>query len=113
MSLSRAAALVAAFAVVTAACSDESKLPAGWKVKHPGKGQWVLGAAEIETKESPKAKVNDPKTSQKIVAKEGGSDIINLKPASDLISEEKYGDCTAEVEFLIPKGSNSGVYLMG
>jgi len=31
----------------------------------------------------------------------------------DFYTEEKYGDCTVKLEFLIPKGSNSGVYLMG
>jgi len=30
-----------------------------------------------------------------------------------LFTEAKYGDCTVELEFMIPKGSNSGVYLMG
>jgi len=102
MSLSRTAAVCAALVVVAPACSDESKLPPGWKLNHSGKGQWVVGTAEV-----------DPKAANKLVVKEGGSDVINVKPASDLISEEKYGDCTVEVEFLIPKGSNSGVYLMG
>jgi len=31
----------------------------------------------------------------------------------DIYTEEKFGDCTVKLEFLIPKGSNSGVYLMG
>ena len=31
----------------------------------------------------------------------------------DLYTEEKFGDCTVKLEFLITKGSNSGVYLMG
>jgi hypothetical protein len=113
MSLSRTAAVCAALVLVAPACSDESKLPPGWKLNRPGKGQWVVGTAEVEVKEFPKAKANDPRTSQKLVAKEGGSDVINLKPASDLVSEDKYGDCTVELEFMIPKGSNSGVYLMG
>jgi hypothetical protein len=102
MSLSRSAAVFAALALAAPACSDDSKVPAGWKVKHPGKGQWVTGTAEV-----------DSSNPGKLVVKEGGSDVVNLKPASDLISEEKYGDCTVEVEFLIPRGSNSGVYLMG
>jgi hypothetical protein len=102
MSLSRSATVFAALALVAPACSDESKLPPGWKLHHPGKGQWVVGTVAV-----------DDKNPAKLVVKEGGSDVVNLKPASDLISEEKYGDCTVEVEFLIPKGSNSGVYLMG
>jgi len=31
----------------------------------------------------------------------------------DIYTEEKFGDCTVKLEFLIPKGSNSGVYLLG
>ena len=31
----------------------------------------------------------------------------------DFYTEEKFGDCTVKLEFLITKGSNSGVYLMG
>jgi hypothetical protein len=31
----------------------------------------------------------------------------------DIFSEQKFGDCTIEVEFMVPKGSNSGIYVMG
>lgn len=31
----------------------------------------------------------------------------------DIFTEQKFGDCTIEVEFMVPKGSNSGIYLMG
>src|SRR5687768_74920 len=111
MPLSRLTALVAVVALSSLALADP---PAGWKVKHPGKGQWAVGTATVVTTEVKDPKNPDrPKTVQKLVAKEGGSDVINLQPASDLISEAKYGDCTVELEFLIPKGSNSGVYLMG
>lgn len=98
MSLSRLA-VVAALVLPSLALAQP---PAGWKVKHPDKGKWVVGTAAVDSK--------DPR---KLVVTDGGSDVVNLQPASDLISEEKYGDCTVEVEFLIPKGSNSGVYLMG
>lgn len=32
---------------------------------------------------------------------------------TDLFSEVEHGDCELQVEFCVPKGSNSGVYLMG
>ncbi|HEX3152605.1 MAG TPA: DUF1080 domain-containing protein [Gemmataceae bacterium] len=99
MSLSRMAALVAALMIPACAVADP---PAGWKLKHADKGMWVTGTATVDAK--------DP---TKLSVKEGGTEVINLKPSSDLISEEKFGDCTVEVEFMIPKGSNSGVYLMG
>ena len=31
----------------------------------------------------------------------------------DLVSKKEFGDCELHVEFMVPKGSNSGVYLMG
>jgi hypothetical protein len=99
MSLSRLAALVAALALPSLALAQP---PAGWKLKHEGKGKWVVGGASV-----------DPKNPNKLLVESEGSDLINVQPASDLISEARYGDCTVEVEFLIPKGSNSGVYLMG
>ena len=99
MSLSRRAAVWAALILPAVALADP---PAGWKMKHPDKGKWVVGGASV-----------DPKTPNKLTVESEGSDLINERPGSDLISDAKYGDCTVEVEFLIPKGSNSGVYLMG
>jgi hypothetical protein len=31
----------------------------------------------------------------------------------DLVSKEEFGDCDLHIEFMVPQGSNSGVYLMG
>ena len=75
----------------------------GWKAKHPEKGKWVVGSATVDPKDAQKAHDR--------LHRLGG--LINAQPASDLFTEAKYGDCTVEVEFMIPKGSNSGVYLMG
>jgi hypothetical protein len=76
----------------------------GWKVKSsPAKVQWVVGKA-----------VMDDKNPSKLVVTEGeGGQLINPNHAGDLYTEQKFGDGTFEVEFMIPKGSNSGVYLMG
>jgi len=101
MSLSRLAAVSAALILPAVALADP---PPGWKMKHPDKGQWVVGTVAISAEDPTKLTVPGTRT---------GSDVINFKPGSDLISEAKYGDCTVEVEFMIPKGSNSGVYLMG
>jgi len=37
----------------------------------------------------------------------------NPRKGVDIYTEEKYGDCTVKLEFLITTRSNSGVYLMG
>ena len=101
----RTAALVAALVLPAFALADSpfnGKNIDNWKAKHPEKGKWVVGKAGV-----------DPKSPNKLVDLGGGSDLINLQPGTDLFTDEKYGDCTVEVEFMIPKGSNSGVYLMG
>jgi len=105
MSLSRVAALIAALALPALASADSpfnGKNIDNWKAKHPDKGKWVVGKAGV-----------DAKSANKLADLGGGSDLINLQPGSDLFTDEKYGDCTVEVEFMVPKGSNSGIYLMG
>jgi hypothetical protein len=104
MSFARLAAACAIFLLPAFALADtpfNGKDLTGWKTKHE-KGKWVVGAAAI-----------DAKNPAKFTATTAGHELINLEPASDLLTEAKYGDCTVEVEFMIPKGSNSGVYLMG
>src|SRR5205823_4619938 len=39
--------------------------------------------------------------------------MVNPSGSVDIYTEEKFGACTVEVEVLVPKGSNSGVYLVG
>ena len=39
--------------------------------------------------------------------------LINQPPSTDLVSEQKFGDFQLHIEFVMPKGSNSGVYLQG
>jgi len=35
------------------------------------------------------------------------------KPGTDLVTVKKFGDCFLHIEFKVPKGGNSGVYLQG
>lgn len=56
----------------------------------------------------------DPENPKKLTANAGtGSIFVNgIKGrAIDLVTKEEFGDCEVHVEFLIPKGSNSGVKL--
>jgi hypothetical protein len=39
--------------------------------------------------------------------------MVNPKGSVNIYTEQKFGDCTIELEFMIPQGSNSGVYVMG
>jgi hypothetical protein len=84
----------------------------GWKFKGPAsKSKWVVGRAVMDEKDPRKLAV----TKIAPQASGGGAalQLINAGTSVDLYTEEKFGDCTVEVKFMIPKGSNSGVYLMG
>jgi len=68
--------------------------------------KWVAGKAKVSA--------SDPKQLEKI---EGTGELINLTPkhgaSQDIYSKAKFGDCRIELEVMVPKGSNSGVYVMG
>ena len=75
----------------------------GWKLKGPAeKSKWKVGSAAL-----------DPSAANKFVVTEG-KDLVNAAGAGvDIYSEAKHGDALIEVELMVPKGSNSGVYVMG
>lgn len=68
--------------------------------------KWTVGKAKVSSA--------DPKM---LVAEEGKGELINVTPkhgaSRDIYSKAKFGDCRIEVEVMVPKGSNSGVYVMG
>jgi hypothetical protein len=57
----------------------------------------------------------DPASPRKLTGKAGDAILVNSpkQRAKDLITKEKFTDLEVHVEFLIAKGSNSGVKLMG
>jgi hypothetical protein len=80
-----------------------------WQVKaESGKGKWEVGTAKMSA-ENPKMLVN--------VNKGGTGEMINLAAkhgdSIDIFSEKKFGDCRIELQVMVPKGSNSGIYVMG
>jgi len=79
-----------------------------WKVVgDPAKSKWSVGKAVVSSA--------DPKL---LEVKPGGMEMVNA-PAKfgegvDIYSSEAYfGDCRIEVEVMVPKDSNSGIYVMG
>jgi sugar phosphate isomerase/epimerase len=70
------------------------------------KSKWVAGKAAMSS--------DDPK---QLVNKGGSGEMINLAvqhgDSLDIYSTEKFGDCRIELEVMVPKGSNSGIYVMG
>ena len=77
----------------------------GWKAKKPDTSKWQVGAAVMNE--------SDPKTLTFTTDAKSPELVNTAVHSSDLYTEAKFGDCRVELEFLIPKGSNSGVYLMG
>jgi len=78
----------------------------GWKLKgNAAKSHWKAAAVKLDpTNERAFVVVPDAPELWLCNVQGGGVDIY---------TEEKFGDIHLEVEFLLPKGSNSGVYLMG
>ena len=78
----------------------------GWNGKSPdGKHEWLV-AREVTLKP------DDPKLFQ---IKPGIGLLVNgpTGRTADLYTDYKHGDCELHIEFVVPKGSNSGVYFMG
>ena len=76
----------------------------GWKQKGPaGRSHLTVGTAKL-----------NPKNLRTFVVAKGGNELINAKGGGiDFYSEAVFGDAIIEVEVMVPKGSNSGVYVMG
>ncbi|MBX9579901.1 MAG: DUF1080 domain-containing protein [Gemmataceae bacterium] len=79
----------------------------GWKLKDEKKGLWVVipGTPTL-------APLNQAIFADKGIMKDDTPALLN-SPGSDLFTEQTFGDGRYEVEFMVPKGSNSGIYLMG
>jgi len=78
----------------------------GWTTKDPKeRSKWTVGVA----------KMNPEKPADLIVSEANGAgELVNAQGGGvDIYSLEKYGDGTISLELMVPKGSNSGVYVMG
>ncbi len=76
----------------------------GWKIKGAAaKSQWAVGTATM----------NPAKAGELTVGKDAG-ELVNAKSGGvDIYSEATFGDAIIELEVMVPKGSNSGIYVMG
>jgi len=68
-------------------------------------GEWVI-VGEVFT---------DPEDKKLLASKPGAGAVLNgpTGRTKHLVSKAEFGDCEAHVEFMVPKGSNSGVYFQG
>ena len=78
----------------------------GWEIKNKAAAKWSVGEAAMSAADSKLLEV-----------KAGGSALVNQVAghgqSHDIFSTEKYGDMRLELEVMVPKGSNSGIYVMG
>ena len=79
----------------------------GWTTKEPKtRSHWKIGYATL--------KEGDPKTIELQDNGKAPRQLVNVQGRGvDIYSLAKYGDVRIEVEVMVPKGSNSGIYVMG
>ena len=87
----------------------------GWAVREPReRNRWVVAVARLDPQ--------DPTGLAVSAASDGKGELVNAttwrrgskeKRDVDLYTVQTFGDCTIELEFMIPEGANSGVYVMG
>ena len=105
-SMTATAALVLCFG--TALSGEKTLTPlngkdlTGWKLRgKDDKNKWIVGTASVDDK-------------GKLTFQKEGSELVNTAGGGiDIYTEQEFGDCRVEVEVMVPKGSNSGIYLMG
>jgi hypothetical protein len=73
----------------------------GWKTAGRRAGAWQVGTAAVAADRPGKLEVRTP-----------GTELVGTGDCPNLVSEASFGDCLLELEFMIPKNSNSGVKLM-
>jgi hypothetical protein len=104
----------AALLVTLAAGAPAAEDQGGWTVLCDGTNldAWKKPTGDWPTAESVTVSSKNPRM---LEAKPGTGIIYNGPKgrSRDLVSEQKFGDQEVHVEFLIPKGSNSGVKLHG
>jgi hypothetical protein len=82
----------------------------GWKLKGDVKrSQWQVGIARLDDKNPSELQLVPLASDSR-----GPMQLVNVKGRGiDIYTEEKWGDAVIEVELMVPKGSNSGIYVMG
>ncbi len=79
----------------------------GWNLKgSPERSHWTMGYATMNPE--------NPRELIVATSGDGSAQLVNAQGHGvDIYSKEKFGDCTIELELMVPQGSNSGIYVMG
>jgi hypothetical protein len=106
------AAAAVALVSGTARAAEKVAEPLGktldnWETKgNPDSSNWTIGIAKMDP-DNPRQLLVEPAT-------DAERDLVTAKGhGRDIATKEEFGDCTVELEVMVPKGSNSGIYLMG
>lgn len=73
----------------------------------------MVGAAKIDPKDATRLVVAVPDDSNGVLINDAVPKPKKETRGVDLYSQRTFGDCTIDLEFMVPEGSNSGVYVMG
>ncbi len=85
---------------------------AGWKFKgDEKKSQWQVGRAALDEKNL--SKLTFTPLAELKAADPALVELVNVSSGVDIYTTKKYGDVVVTLDFMVPKGSNSGIYLMG
>jgi len=83
----------------------------GWKLRNPPATHWKI-AADVKLDPANNKQLvptGDPAADAPILV----NDLKEKQHGCDIYTEKDFGDCELHVELMVPKSSNSGVYLMG
>lgn len=108
-------AIIAGLVAITPVSAQTVTMPfngkdlTGWKIKgDAAKSKWAVGTSAMDEKNPGKLTFTPLGTDTKV------PELVNAATGSlDLSSDAKFGDGVFELEFMVPKGSNSGIYMMG
>ncbi len=78
-----------------------------WKIKGPAfLSKWKVGKAQINP--------SNPKTIVAMTNSNPAMELVNTQKGSlDIYTKDEFGDCMIELEVMVAKKANSGIYVMG
>jgi hypothetical protein len=108
-------AVAALFVSRVATAADDApnligKDTTGWKLKNEKANLWkIVGDVKMSEKNNKELEPSGEPGAVPVLV----NDLKVGQHGTDIYTEKEFGDCEVHVELLVPKGSNSGVYLMG
>jgi hypothetical protein len=77
-----------------------------WQLKRDSGSHWLVGRARMDAENPRELTVSEVHS--------GEGELINQQRGGvDIFTTSEFGDCILSIEVLVPRGSNSGIYMMG